>query len=140
MGVGEATGENKAAEAAKMAISSPLLETSINGANGILISITVSPGVELDEADEASSMITSEAAANANIIWGVNFDETLEDTIKVTIIATGFDKKAVKSIEKEEEIVVVKKDPKLEDSIDDILKIVNETRKKTINNDFDNNY
>ena len=58
----------------------------------------------------------------------------------MTIIATGFDKKAVKSIEKEEEIVVVKKDPKLEDSIDDILKIVNETRKKTINNDFDNNY
>ena len=140
MGVGEATGENKASVAAKMAISSPLLETSISGANGILISITVSPGVELDEADEASTMITNEAAANANIIWGVTFDETLEDTIKVTIIATGFDKKATKKIDDDEEIVVIKKEPAFEESIDDILKIVNETRKKTINNDFDENY
>ena len=55
-------------EMAKMAIASPLLETSISGANGILVSITVSPGVELDEADQASTMITEEAAANANII------------------------------------------------------------------------
>ena len=140
MGVGEASGENKASIAAKMAISSPLLETSISGANGILISITVSPGVELDEADEASTMITNEAAANANIIWGVSFDETLEDTIKVTIIATGFDKKSTKKIEENEEIVVVKKEPKFEESIDDILKIVNETRKKTVNDDFDENY
>ncbi len=141
MGVGEAKGENKAIEAAKIAIASPLLETSIRGATGILINITVSPGVELDEADAASSMITSEASPNANIIWGVNFDETIEDTIKVTIIATGFDKKTTREISPDEEINITPINRTTGDEeIEDILKIVNETRRKSVSEDFDEKY
>ena len=93
MGVGSATGKDKAEQAAKMAISSPLLETSIKGAKGILISIAVSPDVSLDDVDLASSMIANEANPDANIIWGVAFDEELEDEMRITIIATGFEKK-----------------------------------------------
>lgn len=98
MGVGEATGPDKATKAAKAAIASPLLETSIKGAHGIIINITVSPDVELDEVDIASTMITEEASNDANIIWGATFDPTLEDTVKVTIIATGFDKLPNKNV------------------------------------------
>ena len=92
MGVGCATGKDKAEEAAKKAISSPLLETSINGAKGILISITASPDVGLDDVDLASSLIAKEASPDANVIWGFAFDETLEDEMKITLIATGFAK------------------------------------------------
>ncbi len=92
MGVGSATGKDKAEDAAKMAISSPLLETSINGAKGILISITASPDVGLDDIDLASSLIAKEASPEANVIWGFAFDETLEDEMKITLIATGFQK------------------------------------------------
>ncbi len=94
MGVGSATGKDKAEQAAKAAISSPLLETSIKGAKGILISMAVSPDVSLDDVDLASSMIANEASPDANIIWGVAFDEELEDEMRITIIATGFEKKA----------------------------------------------
>lgn len=93
MGVGAATGKDKAELAAKAAISSPLLETSIEGAKGILISITASPDVGLEDVDLASSMISSEANPDATVIWGVAFDEELEDEMKITIIATGFEKK-----------------------------------------------
>ncbi len=93
MGVGTATGKDKAEEAAKEAISSPLLETSIKGAKGILISITVSPDVGLEEVDLASTLIAQEANPDANIIWGVAFDNDLEDEMRITIIATGFEKK-----------------------------------------------
>ena len=92
MGVGSASGKDKAEEAAKKAISSPLLETSINGAKGILISITASPDVGLDDVDLASSLIAKEASEDANVIWGFAFDETLEDEMKITLIATGFSK------------------------------------------------
>lgn len=91
MGVGTATGKDKAELAAKAAISSPLLESSITGAHGILISITASPDVGLEDVDVASSLISAEASIDANVIWGVNFDEELEDEMRVTIIATGFD-------------------------------------------------
>ncbi len=91
MGVGSATGKDKAELAAKAAISSPLLESSISGAHGILISITVSPDVGLEDVDVASSLIAAEASPDANVIWGVNFDNELEDEMRVTIIATGFD-------------------------------------------------
>ena len=91
MGVGSATGKDKAEMAAKAAISSPLLESSISGAHGILISITVSPDVGLEDVDVASSLIAAEAAPDANVIWGVNFDNELEDEMRITIIATGFD-------------------------------------------------
>ena len=90
MGVGSATGKDKAELAAKTAISSPLLESSISGAHGILISITVSPDVGLEDVDVASSLIAAEAAPDANVIWGVNFDNELEDEMRITIIATGF--------------------------------------------------
>lgn len=93
MGTGSATGKDKAEIAAKAAISSPLLETSIKGATGILVSITMSPDVGLEDADLASSMITAEAHPDANVIWGVAFDHDLEDEMRVTIIATGFEKK-----------------------------------------------
>ncbi len=93
MGVGSATGKDKAMLAAKEAISSPLLETSIKGAKGVLINITVSPDVGLDEVDLASTLITNEANSEANVIWGVSFDNDLENEMRITIIATGFEKK-----------------------------------------------
>ena len=92
MGVGAAKGSDKAQLAAMAAISSPLLETSIAGATGVLISITASEDIQLDEVDIASQMIHEEAHPDANIIWGANFDPTLEDEMRITIIATGFDK------------------------------------------------
>ncbi|MBQ7346509.1 MAG: cell division protein FtsZ [Clostridia bacterium] len=93
MGVGSATGKDKAEQAAKEAISSPLLETSIKGAKGILMNITVSPDVALDDAELASTIIAQEAHEDANVIWGVTLDPELEDEMKITIIATGFEKK-----------------------------------------------
>ena len=90
MGVGSASGKDKAEQAARQAISSPLLESSISGCQGILISITVSPDVGLEDVDMASSMIAAEASPEANVIWGVNIDRELEDEMHITIIATGF--------------------------------------------------
>ena len=101
MGVGEASGKEKAELAAKAAISSPLLETSISGARGIIISITASPDIGLEDIDIASTMIKAETAPDANVIFGVAFDPELEDNMKITIIATGFAKK--EAPEKEEE-------------------------------------
>ncbi len=91
MGVGSATGKDKAELAAKAAISSPLLESSISGAHGILISITGSPDMGLEDVTVASDLIAAEASPDANVIWGVNFDSELEDEMRITIIATGFD-------------------------------------------------
>ena len=91
MGTGSATGKDKAEIAAKAAISSPLLETSIKGATGILLSITMSPDVGLEDADLAATMVSSEAHPDANVIWGAAFDPELEDEMKITIIATGFE-------------------------------------------------
>ncbi len=90
MGVGSAKGSDKAQLAAMAAISSPLLETSIAGATGVIMCITISPDVQLDEVSLASQLIHEEAHPDANIIWGANLDPTLDDEIKITIIATGF--------------------------------------------------
>lgn len=90
MGVGRSSGKDKAENAANMAISSPLLETAINGATGVIINITSSPDVGLDEIETASMMISGQADASADIIWGAAFDEEMEDEISVTVIATGF--------------------------------------------------
>ncbi len=90
MGVGEGKGKDKAEIAAKMAVTSPLLETAISGATGILINITASPDISLDEVETASALVSDEADPDATIIWGLAFDERLDDTIKVTVIATGF--------------------------------------------------
>ncbi len=92
MGVGGATGPEKAERAAAAAITSPLLETSIHGARGILISITASRDVGLEDVDLASSMISKEAHPDANVIWGLAFDDSLDDEMRVTIIATGFER------------------------------------------------
>ncbi len=91
MGIGQGQGKDKAELAAKAAISSPLLETSITGARGIIINITASPDIGLEEVDLAANLITKEANPDANIIWGAAFDKSLEDEMKVTVIATGFD-------------------------------------------------
>ncbi len=91
MGVGHGEGKDKAEHAAKEAISSPLLETTIKGATGILINITASPDIGLEDIDLASTMIANEAREGANIIWGAGFDPELEDAMNITIIATGFE-------------------------------------------------
>ena len=93
MGVGRAAGKNKAEEAAKMAISSPLLETSINGAKGVLINVTGSMDIGLEEVETAANLVQEAAHPEANIIFGAAFDDTLEDELRVTVIATGFDEK-----------------------------------------------
>ena len=90
MGLGNASGKDKAEVAAKMAISSPLLETSIKGATGVILSISASPDVGLEDIDMACAMLTQECNPDANIIWGVAFDAELEDEIRITIIATSF--------------------------------------------------
>ena len=90
MGVGAAKGTDKAQVAAMQAISSPLLETNITGATGVLVSITASEDIQLDEIDAASNMIYEEAHPDANIIWGAAFDPSLQDEMRVTVIATGF--------------------------------------------------
>jgi cell division protein FtsZ len=95
MGTGESRGDNRALEAAERAISSPLLEDlSIKGARGVLINVTASPDVTLQEVNEAAELIHSEAHEEANIIWGMVIDPSVEDRVRVTVIATGFgDKK-----------------------------------------------
>ena len=91
MGVGRAAGKNKAEEAAKMAISSPLLETSINGAHGVLINIVGSSDIGLEEVEQAASLVQDAVHPDANTIFGAAFDDTLDDEIRVTVIATGFE-------------------------------------------------
>ena len=91
MGVGRAAGKNKAEEAARMAVSSPLLETSINGARGVLINVTGSMDIGLEEVETAATLVQEAAHPDVNLIFGASFDEELEDEIRVTVIATGFD-------------------------------------------------
>lgn len=95
MGVGIASGENRAVEAARQAIGSPLLETSIQGARGILLNVKGGVDVSLHEANEAAQVIAAAASDDANIIFGTVVDDSLGDTISVTVIATGFDQKGV---------------------------------------------
>ena len=89
-----AKGAGKAENAAKAAISSPLLETSIAGAHGVIINITSSPDIGLEDVETAAGLITQSAHPDANIIWGTAFDENLSDEMRVTVVATGFDNKA----------------------------------------------
>ena len=103
MGIGSAQGDNRAAEAAKIAISSPLLETSIEGAKGVLLNITGGPDLGLFEVNEAAEIISQAADQEANIIFGAVIDENLEDEVRVTVIATGFD--AISHEEKEGPVV-----------------------------------
>ena len=92
MGIGSAAGENRAAEAARAAISSPLLESSVEGATGILLNITGGADLGLFEVNEAAEIIGSASDSDANIIFGAVIDEALGDQVRVTVIATGFDR------------------------------------------------
>ncbi len=93
MGIGQASGENKAIEAAKAAINSPLLEMSIDGARGVLFTITGGPNMGMNEVNEAAKIITASADDEAKIIFGTVIDQKLKDEIKITVVATGFDYK-----------------------------------------------
>jgi cell division protein FtsZ len=90
MGIGSGSGENRAAEAARTAVSSPLLESSIEGATGILLNISGPPDLGLFEVNEAAEVVTGAADQNANVIFGAVIDENLRDEVRVTVIATGF--------------------------------------------------
>ena len=91
MGVGHAAGKGKAEDAARMAVASPLMETSINGARGVLINITGSEDMGLEDVETAANLVQEAAHPDANIIFGASFDPTLDDEIRVTVIATGFE-------------------------------------------------
>jgi cell division protein FtsZ len=90
MGIGSASGENRAAEAARIAVSSPLLEASIEGATGILLNITGGSDIGLFEVNEAAEVVTGAADQNANVIFGAVIDDSVGDEVRVTVIATGF--------------------------------------------------
>jgi cell division protein FtsZ len=90
MGIGVASGENRAAEAARTAVSSPLLEQSVDGATGILLNVTGGSALGLFEVNEAAEVVTGAADANANVIFGAVIDDSLGDEVRVTVIATGF--------------------------------------------------
>jgi cell division protein FtsZ len=93
MGIGSANGENRTVEATKKAISSPLLEVSIDGAEQVLLNITGGPDLSLFEAQDASEVVAQAATSDVNIIFGTSINNELEDTVVVTVIATGIDKK-----------------------------------------------
>ena len=135
MGMGSATGKDKAQIAANMAISSPLIETPLDGAKGVIISIYASPDVGLEDIDVANTMIANQCNPDASIIWGVSFDPKLEDEMRITIIAAGFDedRKTKAQLIKEEEKkaepapapVVEEKKPDVEEKkdISELLKL-----------------
>jgi len=89
MGIGQANGENRITEATKKAISSPLLEVSIDGAKQVLLNITGGPDLSLFEAQDAAQIVSEQATSDVNIIFGTSIDDTLGDQVKVTVIATG---------------------------------------------------
>ena len=95
MGIGVASGENRAAEAAKKAISSPLLETSIDGAQGVLLNITGGSNLSLYEVQEAADIVASASDQEVNMIFGSVINENLKDEIIVTVIATGFNEEVI---------------------------------------------
>ena len=150
MGVGRAAGKGKAEEAARMAISSPLLETSIDGARGVLINITGSTDIGLEEVEQAATLVQQAVHPDALTIFGATFDESMDDEIRVTVIATGFadgksaaaaapaeEKKAVESkpsiepINYEEDKAAAEAEKKAEEEDDpfaDIFKIFNRER------------
>lgn len=91
MGMGRASGKEKAMEAAKMAIRSPLLETSIDGAKRVIINITCSPDISLEEVEDAATMVQQAAHPDVHLIWGAAIDDSLEDEVRIAVIATGFE-------------------------------------------------
>lgn len=127
MGIGLAKGEGRATEAAKAAVGSPLLETSIDGARGILLNITGSATMGLHELDEAAAVVGAVADPEANIILGAGIDEALGDEVRVTVIATGFKQRGLSSRAKS---VSISSDDDWGRLIDDELEIPTFLRKK----------
>ena len=103
MGVGHAAGKGKAEDAARMAVASPLMETSINGARGVLINITGSEDMGLEDVEAAANLVQEAAHPEANIIFGATFDPSMQDEIRVTVIATGFEEKPAEGEQSAEE-------------------------------------
>lgn len=123
MGIGSSTGDNRATEAAKQAIKSPLLETSIDGAKSVLLNITGGPDLGIFEVNEAADLIRQAVDSEANIIFGAGIDETYGDEIKITVIATGFDldKEVNKNpINKKESSEQTKDEPLLGEPMEDL--------------------
>ncbi len=104
MGIGTASGESRAVEAARAAVSSPLLETSIDGARGVLLNITGGPDLTLFEVNEAAEIISTVADPNANIIFGAVIEENMKENVRVTVIATGFERPSGSRAEREFDI------------------------------------
>ena len=98
MGFSKASGKDKATEAAKGSITSPLLETSIAGAKGVIISFTAAPDIDLDDVEGAAELITEQAHPDADITWGIAFDESMDDEMMITVIATGFEDKPASAV------------------------------------------
>lgn len=104
MGIGVATGENRAIEAAKAAVSSPLLDVSIDGARGILFTVTASSSLGMQEVSDAAKVITSSADEDAKVIFGTVIDENMKDELRITVVATGFDDERInRKIDREKE-------------------------------------
>jgi cell division protein FtsZ len=101
MGVGHAAGKGKAEDAARAAIASPLMETSINGAKGVLINICGSADIGLEDIEAAASLVQEAAHPDAEIIFGASFDDSMDDEIRVTVIATRFEEKKEAAPEEE---------------------------------------
>lgn len=97
MGIGSSSGDNRAVEAAKLAIASPLLELSVDGAKGILFTVTGSSDLAMYEVAEAAKVITGSADDDAKVIFGAHVDESMEDEVRVTVVATGFDNRERRS-------------------------------------------
>ncbi|CAH2212755.1 cell division protein FtsZ [Tepidibacter aestuarii] len=129
MGIGNAKGENRAIEAAKQAIQSPLLETSIRGAKGVLLNITGGDDLGLFEINEAASLVQEACDEEANIIFGAVINEDLGDELRITVIATGFEEgqdttlNIVDKKEKKEEVKETIKEEKVNTSVDPDLDI-----------------
>ena len=111
MGVGRASGKDKARVAAAMAIDSPLLETKIDGCKGIILNITASPDIDLDDVELAANMFKEAADPDANIIWGVAFNDDMDDEISITAIAAGFDEPVAAPAPVVEEKPEIKEEP-----------------------------
>ena len=116
MGVGTASGREKAEQAALAAVASPLLETSINGATGVLVNVTGSSELTLDDVETAAGIVQEAANPEANIIFGATWDENFEDEMRVTVIATGFEQKVTEEAKEEGK-------SKVADDIEDIFSI-----------------
>ncbi len=135
MGIGHATGENRAIDAAKQAVHSPLLDTSITGLKGVLFNVTGGPDLGLHEVNEAAEIISESADEDANIIFGAVIDESLKDEIRITVIATGFSDHAFEDIFSTSEVLPQEE---IEENVIETEKNDETVVKETVKND-DNN-